>query len=91
MKIREELMLKVLAKEESVVDLAGEYGVSRKTIYKWLARYKERGLAGLVDESPRPKSSPMKTTAEMALEIVETKKLHPTDRRRSPASSRGII
>jgi putative transposase len=77
-KIREELMLKVLAKEDSVVDLAGEYGVSRKTIYKWLARYKQRGLAGLVDESTRPRSSPMKTSAEMALEIVETKKQHPT-------------
>lgn len=44
MSIREELILKVLSKEESVVDLANEDGVSRKTIYKWLARYYTVGL-----------------------------------------------
>jgi transposase len=39
--------------DETVVDLAEQYGVSRKTIYKWLARYKAQGLAGLVDETRR--------------------------------------
>ena len=53
MSIREELVLKALAGEESKVDLAAKFGVSRKTVYKWLDRYKERGLAGLVDESRR--------------------------------------
>jgi putative transposase len=76
--IREELILKVLSKEDSIVELADQYGVSRKTVYKWLARYQKRGLAGLVDESRRPHSSPMKTSAEMALEIVQMKKEHPT-------------
>ena len=76
MSIREELILKVLAKEDSVVDLAEEYGVARKTIYKWLKRYEKRGLTGLVDESRRPNSSPMKTSAELALEIVQLKKEH---------------
>jgi len=74
--IREELILKVLAKESSVVDLAEEYGVARKTIYKWLKRYEKRGLTGLVDESRRPNNSPMKTSAEFALEIVQLKKEH---------------
>jgi transposase len=49
--IREELILKVLARESTVVELAEEYDVSRKTIYKWLERYEKRGLAGLVDGS----------------------------------------
>jgi hypothetical protein len=31
--------------EESAVDLAKQYGVSRKTIYKWLAWYQEQGLS----------------------------------------------
>jgi len=75
-KIREELILKVLAKESTVVELAEEYGVARKTIYKWLKRYQTRGLTGLVDESRRPLSSPMKTSAELALEIVQLKKEH---------------
>jgi putative transposase len=76
--IREELMLKVLAKEDSIVELAEQYGISRKTIYKWMKRYEGSGLAGLVDRSRRPHSSPMKTSAEMALEIVQLRKEHPS-------------
>jgi len=32
---------------ESAVALSEHYGVSRKTLYKWLARYEEHGTAGL--------------------------------------------
>lgn len=74
--IREELVLKALAGEESKVDLAAKFGVSRKTVYKWLDRYKERGLAGLVDESRRPRSSPMMTSPELALAAVQLRKAH---------------
>lgn len=76
MSIREELVLKALAGEDSKVDLATKFGVSRKTIYKWLDRYKERGLAGLVDESRRPRSSPMMTSPELALAAVQLRKAH---------------
>lgn len=76
MSIREEVILKVLAREQTVVELAEQYGVSRKTIYKWLARYQVQGLAGLVDESRRPLTSPLKTSAERALEVLQLKKEH---------------
>ena len=78
MKIREELILKALAGEETKVELAAQYGVSRKTLYKWLDRYKERGLAGLVDESRRPRSSPMMTSPELALAAMQLRKAHPS-------------
>ena len=29
-------------------------GVSRATAYKWLARYRQHGMAGLADRSSRP-------------------------------------
>lgn len=45
MSIREELILKVLAKEVSVVELAQQYGVSRGTIYKWLSRWSRLPLS----------------------------------------------
>jgi putative transposase len=77
-KIRHELVLKALAREESMADVAREFGVSRKTAYKWLKRYKKVGLTGLVDESRRPASSPMATTAELAFEAVEVRKKHPS-------------
>ena len=76
--IREELMLKVLAKEESIVELAARYGVSRKTIYKWIRRYEKQGLGGLVDQSRRPRNSPMRTSAEAVLEMIQLRKEHPT-------------
>jgi transposase-like protein len=33
----------VLTAEESMTELCAEFGISRKTGYKWLARYQERG------------------------------------------------
>jgi transposase-like protein len=33
-------------------------GISRPTLRKWRRRYQERGLAGLQEESGRPKTSP---------------------------------
>jgi putative transposase len=58
-------------------DTAEEFGVSRKTAYKWVKRYKKLGMTGLVDESRRPASSPMQTTAEMAFEAIDVRKAHP--------------
>lgn len=61
-----------------MADVAREYGVSRKTAYKWLQRYRKQGLTGLVDESRRPASSPMATTAELAFEVIEVRRKHPS-------------
>jgi transposase InsO family protein len=37
---------------------AGSLGVSRATAYKWLARYRQHGQAGLADRSSRPHRCP---------------------------------
>ena len=39
---------------ESIVALAESYGVSRKTIYKWIDRQAAEGTAGLEDRSRAP-------------------------------------
>ena len=39
-----------------VTQVATRYGVSRKTVYAWVGRYREQGLSGLVDRSHRPVS-----------------------------------
>lgn len=36
---------------ESIAALADSYGISRKTIYKWLERHQNEGVAGLADRS----------------------------------------
>jgi transposase InsO family protein len=54
-----------------------EAGVSRKTFYKWLARYREGGLEALVEQSRRPLRSPGATSAEVEDWIVrQRKELH---------------
>lgn len=39
-------------------------GVSERTTYKWLARYRAEGTSGLSDRSSRPQRSPQATSAE---------------------------
>jgi putative transposase len=39
--------------EQSMAALCREFGISRKTAYKWLARYTAEGPSGLDDRSVR--------------------------------------
>lgn len=54
------------------------FGISAKTGYKFIKRYKEQGLAGLKEQSRAPKSCPGKTPVEVEELIVNTRSLHPT-------------
>jgi putative transposase len=40
----------------TVTELAAQYGISRKTAYKWLNRHDADGEDGLRDQSRRPNS-----------------------------------
>jgi len=35
--------------EQCMAELCRQYGISRKTGYKWLGRWREQGVAGLAD------------------------------------------
>jgi len=48
---RTQFIARVLADEEEMTALCREYGISRKTGYKWLGRYRSEGVAGLQDRS----------------------------------------
>jgi len=76
--LRKELVLKVLAREVTVAEVCREFGVSRKTAYKWIARFRDQGLAGLVDESRRPDASPLQVSSETTLDVIELRRVHPT-------------
>ncbi len=78
MKLRKDFVLKALSKEGPMTELCREYGISRKTGYKWLERFRERGFDGLTDETRRPASSPLRTTAEATLAIIQLRQAHPT-------------
>jgi transposase InsO family protein len=51
--------------------LCRRYGISSRTGYKWLNRYREKGEAGLVDQSRRPKHSPRRTSCEMEQQVLQ--------------------
>jgi transposase len=57
----------------SVSELAEIHGISRKTIYKWLKRHDQQGVAGLADLSRRPLNSPHEVSSEVEQAIVEAR------------------
>lgn len=71
-------VLAVLAPEANISALCREFGVSRKTGYKWIHRFQEGGLARLSDRSRRPHSNPFEVSAEMVAEIVRWRLYHHT-------------
>ncbi len=61
----------------TVTELAGRFGVSRKTAYKWIHRYEELGQRGFRELSRRPHSCPRQTDAAIVEELVALRKRHP--------------
>src|SRR5213078_1433826 len=66
----------------TVTELCARYGVSRKTGYKWLARYADVGVAGLAERSRAPHRCPHRIAPAVAAAIVETRRQHPSWGRR---------
>ena len=60
-----------------VTEVATRYGVSRKTVHAWVGRYREQGLAGLVDRSHRPVSHPWQLGPEVEALLVRLRIDHP--------------
>jgi len=61
----------------TITELAIRYGVSRRTLHKWLGRHDVDGSNGLVDHSRAPLHSPQRTSEELAAQIVAFRKRHP--------------
>ena len=56
---------------ETISDLCRRYGVSRKTGYKWLKRYKQCGtVAALKDQARRPRRSPRRTSSDREQRVL---------------------
>jgi transposase InsO family protein len=58
-------------------ELATQYGISRKTAYKWLERYEAEGAFGLADRSRRPHHSPQATEPELVDALIAQRRRHP--------------
>jgi transposase InsO family protein len=58
---------------ERVSDLSREFGVQRKTIHKWVGRFRQEGVGGLLDRSRRPKRSPNRISKAVERRIIEVR------------------
>ena len=76
MNLRKEFALKALGESMPFNDLCHQYGISRKTGYKWKKRFVARGMAGLADTSRRPARCPGETDEDSVCEIIRLKKAH---------------
>ena len=61
---------------DNFVELCREYGISRKTGYKWRERFVEHGLAGLEEESRRPHGHSEALEERVVCDIIRLKNAH---------------
>jgi transposase len=72
------LVERVREKGWSVMAAAEAAGVSERTVYRWLKRWREEGQAGLLDRSSRPRRSPHRLPAAKVEAIRRLRKLRMT-------------
>jgi transposase InsO family protein len=68
----------VLEGRYNVTEAAERRGVSRKTVYKYLDRYLDKGAIGLDDLSRKPHHCPHATPQEVRELLIAEKKRHPS-------------
>lgn len=81
MSLRQEFVEQALTISEdssrTFAALCRQFGISRKTGYKWLSRYRQEGLPGLEERSRRPHQSPNRTPPQVEEQIVAVRTAHP--------------
>ena len=73
---RYQAVLDVIGQGRAVMEVASQWGVSRRTVERWLARYEAQGLEGLPDRSHRPERCPHQMPAEMEVMVLELRRAH---------------
>ncbi len=77
MSMKEEFVIKALSQSYEISQLCEDFKISRKTGYKWIKRYQEEGLLGLLDRSRRPITSPNQTSDEIVYLILSMRDKYP--------------
>jgi transposase InsO family protein len=72
------LVERVESRNWSVTAAAAAAGVSERTVWRWLKRWREQGELGLVDRSSRPRRSPRQLAAPQVDAIRSLRKLRMT-------------
>lgn len=78
MSIRLEFVAEAFAQRRDFAELCVQYGISEKTGYKWRARFRALGPAGLLDAPHAPRSCPHQTPPEQHALLCAARRAHPT-------------
>ena len=76
MSLRSDFVRLASLPDANISQLALRFEISRKTAYKWLARFRADS-ANLADHSRRPQTSPTRTPAELEALILAARDRHP--------------
>lgn len=74
------IVQRVLEEGLRPIEVAQAMGVSARTVYKWLRRFREEGHAGLQNRSSRPRRCPHATSPALRQQIMTRRRLRQTYR-----------
>ncbi len=74
---RYKAVLAVIGDGRTVSEVCKDWGVSRRTMHRWLARYEGDGLEGLKNRSHRPAHSPHQMAPAVEAMVLEMRRSHP--------------
>jgi transposase InsO family protein len=75
--VRREFVELCSVEGSNISELCRRFGVSRKTGYKWLSRYRTEGVLGLQDQTRRPHHSPSQTSSVIESRVLALREAHP--------------
>ena len=75
---RYQAVLAVISDGATVTEVAARFGVARKTVHDWLAKYEAGGLENLGDRSHRPRSCPHQIGSDVEVAIARMRTAHPS-------------
>ena len=73
---RYQAVLAVLSEGRTISEVGLQWGVDRRPVHRWLARYEAAGLEGLGDRSHRPVTCPHQTPATVEALVLELRRTH---------------
>ncbi len=75
---RQEFVELAVRERANVRALCREFGITARTAYKWLRRYREQGLSGLYERSRRPNHSPQQSPPVVEGAVLQVRQAHPS-------------
>ena len=73
---RYKAVLAVIGNGRTISEVAKDWGISRRTMHRWLARYEGDGLEGLNSRSHRPAHCPHQTSPTVEAKVLEMRRAH---------------